>query len=236
MPDDAASVAAVIVNFRQEGYLPALFESLSNQTLAPSSVVLVNSERTEFTPPQGTHVIDMARNMGYAAALNLGIDWAMRHGAGSVMLLNADTKLDRECLKTLTETGGDIVQPLVLLMRDPDRINVAGLKPTFLGVAYCMGYRKPRGWAGTSVREIPAASGSAMLVRRQVFDRIGAFDEEYFMYLEDLDFSLRAKNAGFIVVLNPGAIAWHEYRLRLGPKKLFRLFDGSKKIRRLLRS
>jgi GT2 family glycosyltransferase len=151
-------------------------------------------------------------------------------------LLNADIKLDSECLKNLLTTDGDVVQPLVLMMASPERINVAGLRPTSLGIAYCMGYKKPRSWAGEVARDIPAASGAALLVRRRVFERIGLFDTAYFMYLEDVDFSLRAKTAGFRVVLSPKAIAWHEYRLKLGLRKILWLFRGSRRIRKLLRS
>jgi len=235
MSAEGNRIAVVIVNYRQERYLPALFESLADQSLPASHVVLVNSVPSGFVPPGGTHVIDMTHNEGYAAALNRGIDWVLAQDVDGVMLLNADTKLHPDCLKILSETDGDIVQPLILLMGRPDNINVAGLKPTFLGIAYCMGYKKPRTWAGSEVKQIPAASGAAMLVRPRVFERIGSMNEEYFMYLEDLDFSLRARNSGFRVVMNPKAVAWHEYRLKLGPAKMLRMLRGSGKIRKLLR-
>lgn len=236
MPAEGARTAVIVVNYRQEAYLPALFGSLSAQTERDFFTVLVNSHPSRFEPPANTHVIEMAHNEGYAAALNRGIDWAMQRGAESVLLLNADTRLDSACLENLLSTDGDVVQPLILLMAKPERINVAGLKVTPLGVAYCMGYKKERAWAGQSVREVPAASGAAMLVRSRVFERIGPFDDAYFMYLEDVDFSLRARNAGFKVVLNPKAIAWHEYRLSLGLRKIMWLFRGSRRIRKLLRA
>jgi len=237
MPGESGEkAAAIIVNYGQEKCLPALFDSLAAQSFRPFLTVLVNNKPSAYEPPPGIHVMDMSENRGYAAALNRGIEWAIKSGATDILLLNADTRLDSDCLAKLVETDGDVVQPLILLMERPEHINVAGLAPTFLGLAYCMGYRKPRAWAGTAVREIPAASGAAMLVRAHVFERIGAFDERYFMYLEDVDLSLRARNAGFRVALNPEAVAWHSYSLRLWPRKLFWLLRGSYKIRRLLRS
>jgi len=233
--DTARSTAVVIVNFHQDRFLPGLFESLHRQSSEIPGVVLVNSALSSFAPPAGTRVIDLASNEGYGAALNAGIRWGLEGGADSFLLLNADTKLGHGCLAALAGTDADIVQPLIMLMDKPDRINVAGLKPTFLGVAYCMGYKKPREWAGVAAREIPAASGAAMFVRGHVFEKIGLFDTSYFMYLEDVDFSLRARNAGFKVVLNPAAVAWHEYRLKLGLRKIFWLLSGSAKIRRLMR-
>ena len=236
MPGDGARTAVIIVNYKQEGYLPALFDSLASQSAGDFFTVLINSCHSNFTPPEGTHVVEMASNDGYAAALNRGIDWAMQRGVENVLLLNADIKLDSECLRNLLATDGDIVQPLILMMASPERINVAGLRPTSLGIAYCMGYKRPRSWAGEVAHDIPAASGAALLVRRRVFERIGLFDTAYFMYLEDVDFSLRARNAGFKVALNPKAVAWHAYHLRLGLRKILWLFRGSRRIRKLLRS
>ncbi len=48
-----------------------------------------------------------------------------------------------------------------------------------------------------------------MLLRREVFERIGLFDESYFMYCEDSDFSFRARSAGFDILHIPAAMSWH---------------------------
>ncbi len=235
MSIEGKGVAVVIVNYKQENYLPALFKSLADQTSSAFSIILINSSPSDFVPLEEAHIINMPSNEGYAAALNRGIDFAMGQGAEALLLLNADTKLDANCIEELMGSYGDIVSPLILLMDRSDRINVAGLKVTKLGVAYCVGYRKPRAWAGLRTKNISAASGAAMFVRSHVFERIGRFDEFFFMYLEDVDFSLRASIAGFKIVLNPKAMVWHKYRMGMSLKKLRWFLKGSGRIRKLLK-
>jgi len=57
---------------------------------------------------------------------------------------------------------------------------------------------------------ITFATGACMLVKRSVFEKIGYFDEKYFLYLEDMDFCVRAKNAGFKIIFEPEAVLWHK--------------------------
>jgi GT2 family glycosyltransferase len=60
-----------------------------------------------------------------------------------------------------------------------------------------------------TLREVDYVFGAAMLIRRSVFERIGLFDERFFLYLEDLDFCLRAQSAGFSLLFVPDAHVWH---------------------------
>ncbi|MBD3340847.1 MAG: glycosyltransferase [Candidatus Lokiarchaeota archaeon] len=58
-------------------------------------------------------------------------------------------------------------------------------------------------------RDVDFVSGCCMLVRREVFERIGLFDEKYFMYYEDVDFCVRAQAASYRVLYYPDAVIWH---------------------------
>lgn len=223
--------AAVIVNFRQERYLPALFDSLLRQGLSPSATILVNSAPSGFAAPAGVAVVESAQNRGFGAAANIGILRAMGGGADSFLVLNADVVLGEGCLRNLSESDGDIVQPLILLAKRPNRINAAGLRPTRLGLARCMKYMRRREAAGLSPSPIPAASGAAMFIRREAIERAGLFDESFFLYLEDVDLSLRARRAGMKVVLEPRAIVWHHYRWGLGLSKIMLLWRNARRIR-----
>ncbi|HXJ79470.1 MAG TPA: glycosyltransferase family 2 protein, partial [Candidatus Methylomirabilis sp.] len=74
--------------------------------------------------------------------------------------------------------------------------------------------------AGPEPREVDYATGCAMLIKPQVVERIGSFDPDFFAYCEDLDFSLRARRAGFKILLVPRAVVHHavtdDARLSLG--------------------
>jgi len=58
--------------------------------------------------------------------------------------------------------------------------------------------------------ETPFATGCCMLIRKEVVEKIGLLDEKYFLYFEDVDYSLRAKKAGFKIVYFPKAHLWHK--------------------------
>lgn len=228
----AGGIAAVIVNFHQERFLPPLLDSLVRQTRQPSATILVQNGPSPFVSPAGVEVVALPANRGYAAGANAGIRRAMDRGAREVLLLNADVVLERNCVELLAAAPGGIVQPLLLLADRPGRINAAGLQPTQLGVAYCMKYLRRKGEAGDAPVPIPAASGAALLIRREVIERIGLLDESFFLYLEDVDFSLRAREAGFAILLEPRAIAWHHYRWGLGVRKFKHLWRNARVIRR----
>ncbi len=226
-PVPLPNIAAVIVNYRQERYLPALLASLERQSMPCRHTFLIHQHPSKFAAPDWCETIAAPENRGYAAGLNLGIERALGRGCDALLLLNADTRLDERCVERLLAADAQIVQPLLLLMRDPERINAAGLCTTPLGLAWCLGCGRPRAWAGQQVRPIMAASGAAMLVRREVFERIGLFDPGFFLYLEDVEFSRRARAAGCTIALQPQALAWHDYRLRLTPRKVWWLLRGA---------
>lgn len=224
-------VAVVIVNYRQEEYLPALLASVDRQTFREVDVCVVNTAPSGVDVPQEIVRIDRHDNPGYGVAANDGIRWGMGRGCDAFLLLNADVRLHEECLARLVEAPGDVVQPLILLMHRPDRINAAGLQPTPLGVAYCRRYLRRKETVGLSPSPIPAASGSAMFIHRRVIERVGMFDPSFFLYLEDVDLSLRSRCAGFKILLEPRAIAWHRYRPTVGGGKLGHLWRGARIIR-----
>jgi GT2 family glycosyltransferase len=95
------------------------------------------------------------------------------------------------------------------------------------GVTHFLGF----GWAGgcgEPVSELPDAevgfaSGAALCVRRSLWERVDGFDDDYFMYGEDLDLSLRAWLAGFAVGIAPGAVVEHDYDFHKGGYKWYLL-------------
>ena len=59
-------------------------------------------------------------------------------------------------------------------------------------------------------KQITFATGACMLVKREIFEKVGFFDKKYFLYLEDMDFCVRIKSAGFRIIFEPEAIVWHK--------------------------
>ncbi|MCX6793698.1 MAG: glycosyltransferase family 2 protein [Candidatus Gottesmanbacteria bacterium] len=171
-------------------------------------------------------VLPTGRNLGFTGGNNVGITFARQYQADFVWLLNNDTFVDAHVLDILSAFA------------DP-RVGICGSKIYFApGHEFHAGRytRKELGkvfwYAGGLVdwdnmyashrgvdevdrgqfdaeEETPFVTGCSMMVRRSVFDRIGMLDDRYYLYLEDLDFCLRAKKAGFTLHYVPASVLWH---------------------------
>ncbi len=152
-------------------------------------------------------------NLGYCGGNNVGIKEALKMGADYIFILNPDTLVGSStigCLVSAAERHeAGIVAPKILFA-DKKTIWYAGGIFDFANVLG--GHRgvdeTDRGQYAKE-EETDYASGGAMMVSREVFKKIGFFDERYFLYYEDSDFSLRSKSAGFKVVFVPEAVIYH---------------------------
>ncbi len=160
------------------------------------------------------HVIRHERNRGFAAGVNPAIRHALDNGADAVLLLNNDALIAPDALLRMTAALHQcpqigILSAAVVRADQPDTLAGAG--------AYVGRYwTKPIGWNEPLAPSppdipvaVPTAFGAALLIRREVFEWAGLFDERFFFYYEDTDFSMRARAAGFDVAYLPGAIVRH---------------------------
>lgn len=169
-------------------------------------------------------------NVGFAQAVNQGIDLALAHGAGFVALLNPDMVTDPSWLSELLAafqagTRVGIVQSKIYLSMPPSQIlNSAGNEQHYLGFGYCsLNGSADDLESDTRVRPLAFASGGSCLLSKELLAAIGGLDESYFMYHEDVDFGLRARLAGFSVLYAPRSVVWHEYRFEKGQRKYYYL-------------
>lgn len=184
-------------------------------------MIMVDNGSTDGSPGRvaqalpGVEIIAMGENAGLAHARNRGLAHAMAGGAGYVLFLDDDAWLGPDALARLVRVleeapEAGIVTPRILDARRRDRVWYDG------GTASLLGGERHRSMGRTHRPPEPGPVGSAfatgccMLVRRAVFERIGGFAEEFFVYCEDADFSFRARRWGFAVLHLSGAVAWHE--------------------------
>jgi len=168
----------------------------------------------------------------YVAANNLGCQEAIKDGCEYLVVVNMDTEMEvgwlRELVKALEEnSGAGIAQSKILLYpknnqeRTQLKINSLGNIIHFLGFGFTDGYSQPD-------REIIGypeikgyASGCSFIVRREVFERIGGWNEEFYMYHDDLEFNLKAKLAGYQVILAPQSIIYHKYEFKRSTRMIY---------------
>lgn len=139
----------------------------------------------------GARVERSATNIGFAAACNLGA----RLGRGRVLVfVNPDTVVESGWLDALVaplEHEAGLTTSKIVLMDDPARIDTCGNSVHLSGITVCRGHAQSSDGLGSD-ESVLAVSGASFAVDRVSFQRLGGFDERFFMYLEDTDLSLRA--------------------------------------------
>lgn len=230
-------IAVVIPTWRRDDLLKNCLQSLDRQTFTDFRTVVVSNAASEqaarMAEAAGCAVIRLPSNRGFAAAVNAGISHAQ---SPYVLVLNDDVELDPRWLERTVSflnerleifyCCGKIYQAGGLLFDN------AGDALSLGGSAWRLGYGRPGSGLNDSgdfslPRPVWAVSGTATLFRRTVFDKIGRFDEDFFAYLEDMDFSLRAARAGFQGFYLPEATCRHQGSATLGGP------DSATVIRRL---
>jgi GT2 family glycosyltransferase len=168
-------------------------------------------------------LIENAENLGFAGGNNVGIRRALERGAEWVVLLNNDATLAPDAVDAFARTAREhpragILGGKVYFDQPPDRIWFAGQRVR-LGLGYSWrprGYRRPDGPKYSDVVPTDRAVGALLAASRQLIDRVGPLDEDLFAYVEDVDWCVRAREAGFEVLIAPDARAWHRVSASTG--------------------
>lgn len=219
---EAPSVAAVVPSWNSVDLLPECVASLRGQDVALEIFVVDNGSSdgsVEWLEREGIPHLALSQNVGFARAMNLGVEHVR---AEAVLVLNADTVVEPGAVRVLqTALGADSelvgVQPRILQLepgpsrRDPEdaRLYSAGQALTRDGRAYELGAGEPQSPRYRERREVFGVCGAACLLRRQLFDQLGGYDERYFSFYEDVDLNVRARIAGRRFEYVPDAVVWH---------------------------
>ena len=167
-------------------------------------------------------------NTGYSGGNNKGIHQALAGGAEAVLILNDDTKIDKLALTEMSEALKDkqvgMVAPKIYFYpgfeyhKNRYKLKDRGMVIWYAGGLIdwdnCLGVHRGVDEVDTGQyekrEETDFATGCAVLVKKEVFEKTGLYDEKYFLYLEDLDLSVRVKNSGFKIIYQPKAVVWHK--------------------------
>lgn len=217
MAEVSPKVSVVIVNYNGERYLETCLDSLRTQSYTDFEVILADNGSSDGSTDivQRAYpeviLIQNTTNLGFARGTNEGI----RASRGEYILtLNNDTRLDRNFIE-------EIVRPMIRegrigicasKMLYPDgRINSTGTCISRSGAAWDRGMSEPDRGQYEKAEEVFGACAGAALYRKKLLDEIGLFDEDFFMYMEDVDLAFRARLAGWRCVFVPKAIAYHHH-------------------------
>lgn len=209
-------VAIIILNWNNYDDTATCLDSIANLHYQNYRVILVDNGSTDGSNKRlkeeyagrGYTFLENNRNLGFAHGNNRGIELARSDQADYVLLLNNDTVVTSDFLGELVETAEEspeigIVGPKVL-NRSDGQVQSTGFRQSELFPFYKRDGPTDRKWRCDYVH------GCSVLISEEVFESIGLLDEDYFLYVEERDFYMRAKLAGFDIVMNPDAIIYHE--------------------------
>lgn len=206
-------------------------EKVSKNNFDLRIILIDNASREKMNLPSlpnlRIHFIKNKKNLGFSGGHNIGIKYALEHGGDFVIILNNDTIVDKNLIVELVKSANDgfgIVAPKIYFYKgfefhkdrysDEDRGKVfwyaGGIMDWNNVIGHHRGVDEVDHGQYDKIQETDFASGCCMLVKREVFEKIGSFDEKYFLYYEDNDYSQRAKKFGFSIGYNPKAFLWHK--------------------------
>lgn len=220
------SVAVLIVCFNGRGHLA---ECLGSVTASLDGglrrhVVVVDNASTdgsrEFVRERFPEVelIESDSNLGFAGGNNLGWEEIRRRHpeVTYLALLNQDTRVESGWLRPLVEflnshSNAGAVQAKLMLHAEPHRINTLGNRSHFLGFGFMTGYGELDQGQHDRPQRVTFASGAAMMLRMELLEQVGLFDDEFFAYLEDAEIGWKLRQIGFATYLVPQSIVYHKH-------------------------
>jgi hypothetical protein len=179
-------------------------------------------------------------NVGFPAGCNLGIVEALRSVADAVLLLNPDVVVRPGALDALVDAMVErpdvgVFGPVVLCRHPADTVESTGIDYSqSTGRMTLRDFNVPRSaLAPFDVRTATGVSGCAMLIRREVFARVGLLDEAFFFGFEDVEFCLRARAAGFATACVGRAEVVHDGHASIGRQSASRIYYATRNHLRL---
>ena len=212
-------VAVVILNFNVRDLALKCVDTVRKSTYQNTEIILVDNASSdgiaeEILKYKDIRFIRNEKNLGYSGGNNAGIKKALEDGADFVLVLNPDTTIDKNCIKNLVDgmekNNADIVGPKIYFSKSKKIWYVGGILDLNNVIGKHRGVDEEDKGQYDDDSGTDFVSGAAIMIKREVFEKIGFFDDRYFLYYEDSDFCYRAKKTGFKIFYTPQAVVYHE--------------------------
>lgn len=215
-------VFIIVLNWNGLADTLACLESLAELDYPDYEVLVVDNGSTDGSVATirecfpGVAVIENGENLGYAEGNNKGVEHALQVGTDYVFVLNNDTIVCRNTLAELvavaeTHPRVGAVGPKIYYHTKPRRIwFFGGTIDWRRGVTVNLGADEEDVGRFEEVRAVDFLAGCALLIRRETWEDVGSFDPRFFMYWEEVDWCVRARRAGYDLLVVPQAKMWHK--------------------------
>ena len=216
----------IVLNYNAKPYILKCLKSLEkiNYPKGKYEIVLVDNAYTDGSKElvkknfPKLKIITNWKNLGFSTGNNVALKSLK---SDYYIILNPDTYVDKNWLINLVKVAKSdksigICTSKILTMDDKNKINYAGGIINFLGFAWPRGFNQRDMQNFDKVEETAFASGASMLIKKEVLDKVGYLDDDYFIYHEDADYSWRARLFGYKVVYVPSSIVYHKHEGTVG--------------------
>ncbi|MFX1329788.1 MAG: glycosyltransferase family 2 protein [Promethearchaeota archaeon] len=228
-------VSVIILNYNGRPHLKDCFNSLYNLDFDLDKVELIlvdnNSQDDSLEFMENNYkdvkLIKLKKNYGFASGNNIG---ARKSNGKYIILLNNDTTVDKNWLSELVKVADSskeigIVASKIYYFNEKNIIDFAGSYGDRCLRTNHAGRNKPDSKAHSIQRNILYPCGASMLIKKELYSKIGLFDPAYFIYCEDLDVGIRSWICGYKVVIAPQSKIWHKINRKvINPDSLKKSF------------
>lgn len=212
-------VSVIIVNWNGKVDTLVCLACLSRQTYRNLEIIVIDNASSDGSAEEIKRRFKLVKlwknkiNEGFAEANNIGY----KHSSGKyLLLLNNDTEIkDKEFIQKIVsgiekDEKIGVLQPKIILSGS-GKLQAGGAFLTFTGFLYHFGFgQNPNDPLFNRKMFIYSANGSCMLIRRELIEKIGLFDPDFFVYFEETDFCHRVSLAGYKILYFPETSIFHK--------------------------
>jgi hypothetical protein len=226
-------IGTIVLNYNGWKDTLECIESLkrSQKYLKGIEIIVVDNNSTDeslshLPKIKGISLIRNKENLGYSGGNNIGIKYALKNQCDFILIINNDTYVDELFFKNLfiSQQIDDIVSPKIYFApgfefhKERYSKNELGKVIWYAGgkidwkniLGVHIGVDEVDSGQFDKINKTDFATGACMIIKSEVFEKVGYFDERYFLYLEDMDFCVRAKKEGLGISFMPKAVIWHK--------------------------
>jgi len=215
------SIAIIVINWNSYSYTFDCITSLKKCKYSNFKIILVDNGSNDFSIEQlsedfkGLDIIKNKSNLGFTGGNNIGISKALNEKFDYVMLLNNDTIVNSEFLSFLVrrlenENKLGAIQPLILQIEDKTKVwNAGGRFFRLIGLPNVIDKGKNIKSINSNNYYSEWISGCCIMLKSKVIREVGLLDNSFFAYYEDVDWSLRIKNEGYLLGIDYKSKIYH---------------------------
>jgi hypothetical protein len=217
-----SSLAIILVNWKNYKDTEKCLSSLYKCVYHNFKIIVVDNESDPANSQDlkvqfpNIELLKSYENLGFTGGNNLGIKHAINQGADYVMLLNNDTIVENNFISPLLnhlEQNPKVgaVQPKIFLLNDPKTIwNAGGQLNSSIMTTSSIGHNETDHGQYESPQTLDWITGCCILLRSEVINNVGMLNEQFFAYYEDVDWSLRIRDYGWQLMIEPESIIYHK--------------------------